>query len=139
MSSLTVSGDLVWRECAALLREDFASFAAWCFRELNPRALFAMNSHFELIAAKLARGARGPHKAADRQRAAAPLEVAVTLQSCPGKLLRRQREKNRRPDFVLAGLDLARPGHPRLASFETKTWIRGLSPRETILNSFQIA
>ena len=41
-------------ECAALLRDDFASFAARAFRELNPRTPFAMNWHVELIAAKLA-------------------------------------------------------------------------------------
>ena len=40
--------------CAALQRDDFVSFAARSFRELNPRAPFAMNWHFELIAAKLA-------------------------------------------------------------------------------------
>ena len=42
------------RECAALRRNDFASFAARSFRELNPRAPFAMNWHVDLIAAKLA-------------------------------------------------------------------------------------
>jgi len=26
-----------WSEYAALLRDDFSSFAAYCFRELNPR------------------------------------------------------------------------------------------------------
>jgi hypothetical protein len=41
-------------ECAALLREDFASFAARAFRELDPRTPLAMNWHIELIAAKLA-------------------------------------------------------------------------------------
>jgi hypothetical protein len=30
-------------ECAALLRDDFASFAARSFRELNPRTPFAAN------------------------------------------------------------------------------------------------
>jgi hypothetical protein len=39
------------RECAALRRNDFASFAARSFRELNPRAPFAMNWHVEVIAA----------------------------------------------------------------------------------------
>jgi hypothetical protein len=41
-------------ECAALLRDDFASFAARAFRELNPRTPFLTNWHVELIAAKLA-------------------------------------------------------------------------------------
>src|SRR5271168_4432884 len=40
-----------------------------------------------------------------RQRA--DLSVRPTEQGCPGKLLRRQSEKNRRPYFVLAGLDPA--------------------------------
>jgi len=38
----------------ALLRADFASFAAHCFRELNPRTQFAPSWHHEFIAAKLA-------------------------------------------------------------------------------------
>jgi hypothetical protein len=37
-----------------LLRDNFASFAARSFRELNPRTAFAANWHFELVAAKLA-------------------------------------------------------------------------------------
>src|SRR5215469_10771143 len=54
MSAPTVAGDTVWGECAALLHDDFASFAAYCFRELNPRARFAMNWHVEVMAGKLA-------------------------------------------------------------------------------------
>ena len=38
----------------ALLRADFGSFAAHCFRELNPRTPFAPSWHHEFIAAKLA-------------------------------------------------------------------------------------
>ena len=38
----------------ALLRADFAGFAHRGFCELNPRAEFAMNWHFEAMAAKLA-------------------------------------------------------------------------------------
>jgi predicted phage terminase large subunit-like protein len=38
----------------ALLRADFAGFAHRAFCELNPRADFAMNWHFEAIAARLA-------------------------------------------------------------------------------------
>ena len=51
---LTVGGDTAMAECAALLRDDFASFAARTFRELNPRTRFAANWHFELIAGNLA-------------------------------------------------------------------------------------
>jgi hypothetical protein len=41
-------------EYKALLQADFASFAAHCFRELNPRTPFAPSWHHEFIAAKLA-------------------------------------------------------------------------------------
>jgi len=54
MPAAIVAGDTALAECAALLRDDFASFAAWCFRELNPRTRFAMNWHFEVMAGKLA-------------------------------------------------------------------------------------
>jgi predicted phage terminase large subunit-like protein len=54
MPATIVAGDTARSECEALLRDDFASFAAWCFRELNPRTRFAMNWHVELIAARLA-------------------------------------------------------------------------------------
>jgi hypothetical protein len=40
-------------EYEALLRADFASFVQHCFRELNPRAQFALSWHHEIIAAKL--------------------------------------------------------------------------------------
>jgi len=40
-------------EYEALLRHDFASFAARCFHDLNPQAELAMNWHLEVIAAKL--------------------------------------------------------------------------------------
>jgi hypothetical protein len=36
-----------------VLLDDFASFALRAFRELNPRTLFAMNWHIELIAAQV--------------------------------------------------------------------------------------
>jgi hypothetical protein len=42
------------RERSPLLVDDFASSALRAFRELNPRTLFAMNWHIELIAAQLA-------------------------------------------------------------------------------------
>jgi hypothetical protein len=40
MPAVIVAGDAAPAERAALLRDDFASFAAWCFRELNPRSRF---------------------------------------------------------------------------------------------------
>jgi hypothetical protein len=58
MPEPAVAADVEWSECAALLRDDFASFAAYCFRELNPRARFAMNWHVEVMAGKR-RCARG--------------------------------------------------------------------------------
>src|SRR5271163_3982643 len=46
-------------EYGALLRADFASFAAHCFHELNPRTRFAWSWHFEFMAAKLEAVRRG--------------------------------------------------------------------------------
>src|SRR6202045_3213360 len=40
-------------EYHVLLRQDFVSFAARCFQDLNPQADLAMNWHLEVIAAKL--------------------------------------------------------------------------------------
>src|SRR5712671_1667035 len=40
-------------EYQVLLRQDFVSFAAHCFQDLNPQADLAMNWHIEVIAAKL--------------------------------------------------------------------------------------
>jgi hypothetical protein len=37
----------------AVLRQDFTSFAARCFHELNPQAELSMSWHLEVIAAKL--------------------------------------------------------------------------------------
>jgi len=56
MPAAIVAGDTdtALLEYAALLRDDFASFAARAFRELNPRIPFAANWHFELMAGKLA-------------------------------------------------------------------------------------
>ncbi len=54
-----VGGDAAPVECSALLWHDFASFALRSFRELNPRTLFAMNWHIELIAAQLAAVCQG--------------------------------------------------------------------------------
>jgi hypothetical protein len=43
----------------ALVRQDFTTFAARCFLELNPMAELAMNGHIEVIAAKLMEVRRG--------------------------------------------------------------------------------
>jgi predicted phage terminase large subunit-like protein len=48
-----MSEDLTFAEYALVLREDFATFAARCFCDLNPQAKLAMNWHLEVIAAKL--------------------------------------------------------------------------------------
>src|SRR6476661_5380139 len=40
-------------EYAALLRQDFGTFATRCFHDLNPQAELAMNWHLQVIAAKL--------------------------------------------------------------------------------------
>jgi len=88
MPATIVAGDTALAECAALLRDDFASFAAWCFRELNPRTRFAMNWHVEVMAGdprngpqrpavRGGGGARWADQAADHQRAATPSEVAL--------------------------------------------------------------
>jgi hypothetical protein len=53
MPEPTAAADAAWSERTALLHDDFASFAAYCFRELNPRARFAMNWHVEVMAGKL--------------------------------------------------------------------------------------
>ena len=41
-------------EYETLLRQDFSTFAARCFYDLNPQTELAMNWHLEVIAAKLA-------------------------------------------------------------------------------------
>jgi len=45
--------DLTPEEYETLLRQDFSTFAARCFYDLNPQTEFAMNWHIEVIAAKL--------------------------------------------------------------------------------------
>src|ERR1700674_820754 len=45
--------NLTWAEYNTLLRQDFSTFAARCFHDLNPQAELAMNWHLEVIAAKL--------------------------------------------------------------------------------------
>ncbi len=45
--------NLARAQYAAFLRQDFATFAARCFHELNPQTELAMNWHLEVIAAKL--------------------------------------------------------------------------------------
>jgi hypothetical protein len=46
-------------EYEALLRQDFPTFAARCFHQLNPQTDLAMNWHLEVIAAKLMEVRRG--------------------------------------------------------------------------------
>ena len=48
-----MSEDLTFAEYALVLREDFTTFVARCFCDLNPQAKLAMNWHLEVIAAKL--------------------------------------------------------------------------------------
>jgi predicted phage terminase large subunit-like protein len=50
---MTAADKFTWSTYDTLLRLDFVSFAQRCFRELSPRAQFAMNWHIEIIAAKL--------------------------------------------------------------------------------------
>ena len=45
--------DLAISEYDAILRSDLSFFAQRCFAELNPQAVFAMNWHIDVIAAKL--------------------------------------------------------------------------------------
>ena len=45
--------NLTRAEYDALLRQDFGTFAARCFHDLNPQTELAMNWHIEVIAAKL--------------------------------------------------------------------------------------
>ena len=46
--------NLTYTEYDALLRLDFATFAARCFYDLNPQTELAMNWHLEVIATRLA-------------------------------------------------------------------------------------
>jgi len=57
-----MSDDLSRSEYEALLRQDFTTFIARCFQELNPQAELAMNWHLEIIAAKLMEVRRGTIK-----------------------------------------------------------------------------
>ena len=50
---MTAADKFTWSTYDTLLRRDFVSFAQRCFRELSPRAQFAINWHIEIIAAKL--------------------------------------------------------------------------------------
>ena len=45
--------DLTRAEYEAVLRQDFTTFVARCFHELNPQAALAMSWHIEVIAAAL--------------------------------------------------------------------------------------
>jgi hypothetical protein len=60
--------DLTLDQYEAVLREDFASFVARCFYDLNPQADLAMNWHLEVIAAKLIEVRRGRLKWHDLSR-----------------------------------------------------------------------
>ena len=51
--------DLTRTEYEALLRQDFTTFAARCFHQLNPQTDLAMNGHLEVTAAKLAAVCQG--------------------------------------------------------------------------------
>jgi hypothetical protein len=88
MSTPTVAGDTVWSECAALLRDDFASFAACCFRELNPRTRFATNWHVEVMTGKLAAVREGRIRRLLVSAAAAPSEVARGVWASGGARVR---------------------------------------------------
>ena len=46
--------DLMLDQYTTALREDFATFVARCFHDLNPQADLAMNWHLEVITAALA-------------------------------------------------------------------------------------
>src|SRR5215472_374649 len=49
----SMSEDLTFAEYALVLREDFLTFVARCFCDLNPQVKLAMTWHLEVIAAKL--------------------------------------------------------------------------------------
>ena len=51
--------DLTRAEYEAVLRQDFTTFVARCFHELNPQAELAMNWHLEVIAAALTAVSQG--------------------------------------------------------------------------------
>src|SRR4029077_9594787 len=55
-------------------------------------------------------------------------------QSCPGKTLAATKGRNSPANLVLAGLV---PAIHALAAVETRTWIRGSSPRKTTLTRFR--
>src|SRR5215471_5958480 len=71
-------------EYDALLRNDFALFAARCFHDLNPQAELAMNWHLEVIAAKLAAVRDGEIPPADHQPATASSEILAGLDRLSG-------------------------------------------------------
>jgi hypothetical protein len=76
-------------EYEALLRQDFATFAARCFHDLNPQAELAMSWHLEVIAANLTAVREGkiprliinliPGAVADRRREPHPLVDLLQL------------------------------------------------------------
>ena len=78
--------DLTRAEYDALLRTDFALFAARCFHDLNPQTELAMNWHLEVIAAKLMAVRQDP--TADHQPATAPPEILAGLDRLSGLVSR---------------------------------------------------
>ncbi len=60
-----MSEDLTFAEYALVLREDFASFVARCFCDLNPQAKLAMNWHLEGHRREVDGGAPGQDQAID--------------------------------------------------------------------------
>src|SRR5437868_5853224 len=45
--------NLTREQYGSILRQDFVTFAARCFQDLNPQTALGMNWHLEVIAAKL--------------------------------------------------------------------------------------
>jgi hypothetical protein len=72
-------------EYEALLRQDFSTFAARCFHDLNPQAELAINWHLEVIAAKLTEVREGKiQRLIDHQSAAPPSQILDGLDRLPG-------------------------------------------------------
>jgi hypothetical protein len=54
------------------LRQDFITFAARCFRNLNPQATLTINWHLEVIAAKLTGAGRAARRTVAQTRELEP-------------------------------------------------------------------
>ncbi len=73
-----------------------------------------------------------PRKAgAQEQPHVAPACIPAFAQGCPGKEMRLQTYPGRLAFIVMAGLDLACPGNPRLSGDARKTWLPGTRPGMT--------